>query len=375
MKNRILEITYHGGTGGVAVLLLNLAKHLKEDFDIEVCFANSLGPVAEDIKSLGVKTYCLNLKSGFDLIGALRLKRFLERKRYDLVHLHYLTPLIRLGVFISHPRATIMTEHGGVKGEKERNRWFLTKHIHRLLRNTVDLYTTVSEENRQVMVNNGICCDEKCLVIYNGIDLDEFHPYGADTVAIKRKLGIPLRKVIVGTVRGLTPKMGIDHFLLALREVLRKNGNVFGVIVGDGPLREELERLAESLGIREDLSFLGTQRNIPELLSLFDIFVMPSVWETFGIAAAEAMATEIPVVAYLDAGGLSELIGEENTGKLVADRDPRLLAESILELIQQPEERRAIGKRARKRISTYFDMKKISQEYKEIYEKTIRVAQ
>ena len=373
MKKRILEITYHGGTGGVAVLILNLVEQLKIHFDIEVCFVHSRGPIADEIELLGVKTHCLGLKSGFDLIGAFRLLKFLRNNNYDLIHLHYLTPIIRLAVFLYKPKAIILSEHGGMKGEKERKRWFITKYIHRLLRGTIDLYTTVSEENRREIVKERICSPEQCIVIYNGIDLNKFSPDNINSTSIKNKYNFPKDRFIIGTVRGLTPKMGIDHFILAFNYLFEKSHDIYGIIVGDGPLRKKLEELSAKLGINENILFLGIQRNIPELLSTFDIFVMPSVWEPFGIAAVEASAMKVPVVGY-DVGGLSEVIENGKTGILVKERNPKLLAESILSIINKPELRKYISEEARNRTTRFFDIKKISQKYKKVYENIMKNA-
>jgi len=371
VKGKILEVTYHGNPGGIPVLVLNLIKQLRNFFDIEVCFAHSKGLIAEEISSLGIKTYCAGMKSGLDIKGAFKLMKLIAQNDYDLVHLHYLTPLIRLSTVLARPKAIILTEHGGIKGEKARGRWRITKYIHRFLRNTVTVYTTVSRENLQEMLNEGICTPRKATVIYNGIDLNEFSPDRTSKSTIKKHYNLPADTLVIGTIRGLIPTMGLDHFLLALKYILQKRMDVVGIIVGDGWIRKKLERLAYQLGISRNILFLGYRRDIPKLLSIFDVFVVSSEWETFCIAAVEAMAMGVPVVGYA-VGGLPEVIEHNVTGLLIERRDPELLAEGILKIISKEEkEKKIMGEEARKRVVKYFNIEKVALKYKEIYGKIV----
>ncbi|MBN1799627.1 MAG: glycosyltransferase [Spirochaetales bacterium] len=361
---KITLVTWHGGTGGVAVLILNIVKQLKRDFSFEVCFIKRAGLVAEQIKALGIKTCILGVKSGFDINGLVKLKNFINRSSSAIIHFLYLNPLIRLAHIFSRHKNVIMSEHGCLDREKELGRWFWIKHFHRLLKNTAKMYTVPSAFSYAQIMKYKIFPRLKMRIIYNGIDLKKFSRTRKSTHEFKKKLGIPEDKTVIGTVRGLTSKMGIEHLLYAFKKLLDHTAGIVCTIIGDGPLRAKLEALAVKLAIEDKVIFFGNQSDIPLFLALMDIFVMPSVWETFGIAAAEAMAMSVPVVAY-KVGALPEVIG--SAGIFVDKRNPQKLAEAILTLIKDAKKRTALKQQGRKRIEKLFDIKKVANDYKQLY--------
>ncbi len=361
---KLLLLTWHGGTGGIAVLVLGIVKNLLHDFNIEVCFIHELGPIAEEVRSLGIPVHLIAMRNGLDIPGFLKLKRFLNRSDFDLVHVFYITPLVRLAVYLSKYSKQIVSEHGGANRDKELGRWWVVKQIHRILKNTAAIYTFPSYSSLHELRRERIFPQERCRVIHNGIDLKEFSGGASAKSDIREKLNIGKETIVIGTVRGLTSKMGIDHMIKAVELVSDEFPDVCCLIVGDGPLRGTLEKLAFDAGISDKTRFLGTQRNIPLLLSCFDIFIMPSVWETFGIAAIEAMAMKVPVIAY-DVGGLREAIG--NAGILIPERNFELLSREILSLIADPDKRLSLGEKGRERVLEKFDIRVMAEAYNELY--------
>ncbi|MFX0197756.1 MAG: glycosyltransferase [Candidatus Hodarchaeota archaeon] len=370
---RILHVTYHGGAGGVSVLILNLVKifSTKEDISIDVCYASQEGAVAEELKGTGVSTYCLYMQSGFDLLRAFRLVSLIRRGGYDVVHLHYFTPALRLMALLARPPLVVQTEHGGIKGEIGGKRWLAMRPIHRLLRSAADVYTAVSSDSKRDLVTYRFAPEERTEVIYNGIFPSEFAKDEQSRITVRSQLGIPPLQIVVGTVRSLTPKMGIDHLIRCIPKVRAKIPDVTFLIVGDGPLRHDLECLAKKISVDNSILFLGERRDVRTLLSAMDIFVMPSVWETFGIAALEAMAAELPVVAYA-VGGLKEVVEHGVTGLLLPDRNYHDLAKAITVLAKDPDRRAEMGSLSKKRTEKLFDLKEIANSYMSLYERELK---
>lgn len=122
-------------------------------------------------------------------------------------------------------------------------------------------------------------------------------------------------------------------------------------MAGSGELRSQLEALTQQLGLMRHISFAGAieHRRIPEFLADVDIFVMPSIWEAFGVAAVEAQAMGIPVVA-TNVGGIPKVVLDGETGILVEPRNSEQLAQAILTLIEDPALRRQMGERGRKHV-------------------------
>lgn len=143
------------------------------------------------------------------------------------------------------------------------------------------------------------------------------------------------------------------------------------LLVGDGPERARAEMLAQEAGVLHDVQCLGNQAEIVELLSIADVYCLPSETESFGLSALEAMACEVPVVASR-VGGLPEVVADGETGFLFAMGDVRAMAERILQIVTAPELRRTMGRAARQRAITLFPEAKIVSQYESLYQDLVR---
>jgi glycosyltransferase involved in cell wall biosynthesis len=157
-------------------------------------------------------------------------------------------------------------------------------------------------------------------------------------------------------------------FLLRAIRQLRESGvkDLTCLIIGEGRLEAELKDYAKAAGIEQNVRFLGYRRDIPDLLGLMDMVVMPSLRESFGIVALEAMAMKVPVVASR-IGGLEEVVEHEKTGLLVPPGDAAALAEAIRGLADNPEKRRNMGKAGRQRVEQSFGLDSTVQRVEDLY--------
>jgi glycosyltransferase involved in cell wall biosynthesis len=192
----------------------------------------------------------------------------------------------------------------------------------------------------------------KISVIHNGIVVENYRERPDGKEKLKAALGLDERELVVGTVGRLSPEKGQRFFLWAAAKIRQKVPRAKFVIVGDGPLRSDLERLAADLGLA-DTFFLGFREDVPDLLSIMDVFVLPSLEEALGIAMLEAMAASRPVVATV-VGGVGEAVIDGQTGFLVPAGDSEALAETTVKLLQDPVCRREVGRRARGLVEQNF---------------------
>lgn len=371
MKKNLFLLTWHGGSGGVSKMVYEIARVLKDNeaFDVSVGYAKEGGIYCDQIAKLGVPVKIFNMRNGFDLIGAYKLTKFLHEKKYDIVHLHYLTPLLRLAVYIGN-RNLIITEHCGIGEYKLRNLWPLYRLISRFANRVIGkINTTVSECNKRDLLKYGFFCNARDIkVIPNGVDCDIFSRQNVNSgLALPKEIESVNGKKLIGIVKGLTKSHGIDHFILMARELSDRNDLRF-IIVGEGEEDRCLKSKAKILGLQDTVYFAGLlpDSHIPKILSLFEVAVLSSEYEGFGILAIEAMAMEVPVVAYA-VGGIPEVIDDGKTGILVHKRDPKLLAKAVRDLLDDDSKRKEIALNARKKAEEMFDIREIVNQYVYLY--------
>ena len=183
---------------------------------------------------------------------------------------------------------------------------------------------------------------------------------------VRRDLEIPEDVQVVGTLGRYEPQKGLVYFLRAAARVHAKRPLTHFLVVGDGPLREELEALATELGIRQVVHFAGWRSDVPELLAAMDVFCLASLWETFGIAIAEAMLASLPIVAS-NVDGIPEVVADGETGFLVPPKDAMALAEKLLLLLEDQDLARDMGEAGRLRAQTRFSVPTMVHEYEQFF--------
>lgn len=194
-------------------------------------------------------------------------------------------------------------------------------------------------------------------------------PFGIDCVLfsrISRKRTGPLR---IGFVKHLKPVYGPDYLLRAFSIVSKKRSDIKLILVGEGAMKADLVKLSKDLGIDRNVSFIGyvPNKQIPAVLKEIDILVMPSILETFGVAALEAQSMEIPVIAS-NSGGVPEVVVDKVTGFLVEPKDYKGLAQAIQKLIDQPGLREKMGKAGRRFVLKNYRIEDNADKLISLYE-------
>ncbi|NJF25188.1 glycosyltransferase family 4 protein [Thermococcus sp. Bubb.Bath] len=275
--------------------------------------------------------------------------RIINRKglEFDLIHAHFTWPSGYAGALLKEKFGVplIVTAHGfDVYDLPFRGEVYLRKVLKAL--ESADQIITVSRSNFLVLTERLGIPAEKISLIPNGFNGRKFRPM--DKIECRRSLGLPLEKKIVLTVGNLVPVKGHEYLLEAVKMVLEREPNTFFVIVGDGPLRKKVEELAKKLGISENVYFAGSRphEEIPLWMNAADLFVLPSLRESFGVVVLEALAVGTPVVATIN-GGSEEIITSENYGFLCPPKDPECLAEKVLIALEKEWDKGKIREYAR----------------------------
>jgi glycosyltransferase involved in cell wall biosynthesis len=202
-------------------------------------------------------------------------------------------------------------------------------------------------------------------VIKNGIDFESFE----SRVAIKEggdELGFDSFGPVVGTIARLHRQKGIPYLFQAAKKIRKSMPDAVVWILGGGSLMTKFERLEKKLGLEETVHLLGERKDVAQLLSRFDVFVLPSLWEGLPYSLLEAAALAKPVVA-TDIDGVREIIKNGQTGLLVPVKDPGQLAQAVVRLLRDREYASTLGRSLKDAALKEFSLRQMLQKTQDLY--------
>lgn len=361
---RCLWLTKGLGRGGVERLLLDMYPLVDpERFTVDIAYVLPWKDnYHEPLEDAGATVTCLGSSRPGDPRWVLRLARLLRRHSYEIIHTHAPVPAIAARVAALGPSGPklVHTEH---------NMWDRYRLPTRIA-NSV----TYSRNSAAIAVSRTVAETidpipgwhaPPVFTIHHGTVLGSVHAYSPDERIRRRaELGLPADRFLIGNVGNFTPKK--DH--RNLLQALAGSGNIGEahlVLIGLGPLQEELERAARDLGVADRTTFLGSRDDVFELLPLLDTFCLSSQFEGFPIALVEAMATGLPCVA-TSVGGIPEIVDDGRNGLLVPPGDPLALQAALEKVMADPDLAARCGEEAR-RSAEGLDLRNAVGELEEIY--------
>ncbi len=328
------------------------------------------GPLEERFTSANIPTHLIAMRSALDLPRYIALKKFITDRGFDVIHTNILrADLIgRIAARAAHTPVIVSTEHGIHAWE---HRGKLVRQLVKWLYLHTTHYTAaiiaVSDFVKKSLIENGVPA-QKIVRIYNGVDTEYFVPVtGFERDKLRSYITDKPVRFAIGLVGNLIEMKGLRYFIKALPFVFEKYPETLVVVVGEGALRQEMEAEVKQMRYAGRVKFLGRLTALTRrIVAAMDVLVQPSLTESFGLTAAEALSCEVPVVAS-NVGGLPELVRDGECGYLVPPRDPRALANKIIALFDDPEKRRSFGKAGRKRVKKYFDLTNTTEQYLTLY--------
>ena len=361
MTKRILQIIPTLDRSGAEKQLTLLARGLpRDEFDVHVCLLTRSGPLAADLEAAGVPITLIGKRAKLDPAGFLRLKRHIAALKPDLVH----TWLFAAN---SYGRAAALA--AGVRrivaGERSVDPWKAWHElaIDRWLARRTDSVVVNSSGVRDFYVQHGLP-SEKFTVIPNGIG--PFAPSDLSRAELLAKLELPADARLIGAVGRLWPQKRIKDLIWAadLLKVIRDDVHL--LIIGDGPLRQRLERFRRQVRIEDKVHFLGHRDDVPRLLPHFDALWLASEYEGLPNVVMEAMAAGVPVVAS-DISGNRDLVVSGETGYLVPLGDRAAFARETRRLLEDAELARRFGEAGRRRMLAEFTVEQMVERHAKLY--------
>jgi glycosyltransferase involved in cell wall biosynthesis len=297
----------------------------------------------ETLDSLGVDISYLQ-RGKFDPATLTDLMKEIDRRKIDVLHLHGYgaTTFGRLAAkFTRLP--VVLHEHANLSVTP----WF-QQVADRLLAGTTDIALAVSESTAEFVRGPRKVPAERVKVVYLGAPLEEFSRVrsAAEIAATRQELGLGPDDFAVGTVTRLHDSKGNEFLIAAARDVIAARPQARFVLVGEGPLLDDLKAQAHGLGLGDRFRFHGFHKDTAAVLSAFDLSVFPSLWEGTPLTVFEALAMGKPIVA-TDADGLLDVLTHERDAVIVPKRDAVALAGGLVRLIDSPEDRARLSVHAR----------------------------
>ena len=349
-------------------MVINLMKHLSADRYVSSLYClKEGGSQTGELEDAGFAVHELHKKDGVDYAAFIKIARRFKREGVDIVHCHNIGGLLygSIGAKLARTSGTLYTAHGTYSARR------LAKlRFGRFL--SVDRIVAVSDESRGAMLENGRFRPEDVETFPNGIDTKSFD-LDLDAEEIKRELGIPENVTVLGIVARLSWEKEHKTLFDAVAQLKSNGTNVALVVIGDGPLKEELHGYVSDVGIADAVFFLGERYDVPRLLQVFDVFVLSSRMEGMSLTLLEAMAAGLPIVA-TDVGGNSEVVAAGETGILIEPGNPAALAEAAEKFVADRELARTMGERGRTRVNEIFSLEAMVKRYETVYEQLLAAA-
>jgi len=366
---RICHIITGLEMGGAEKLVLDIARKIAAlGHPCAICVLWGDAGLLEDRPVGNIEVIRLRRKIKWNPFLVWTLYRVLKQMMPDIVHTHLIhaTLLGRLAARWADVPVIVTTEHNTSNWQKKYG------FLHRVYRWTARWNTkifAVSDAVMERMVRTGRI-GEKCIqVLYNGIDVRAFEEPQQRMGKRSKQTSSPA----VGTVGRLDPRKGHRYLLEASVDIIRQYPEASILIIGDGKMESSLKQVARSLCLSErNIRFLGVQKNTSEVLQNMDVFVLPSIEEGLGIAILEAMAAGVPVVA-TSVGGIPEIVTHGETGLLVEPKNPKMLADAVLDLLAHPDKADRFRQNAKRMVMNKYDIQGTVEQLISYYQQFLEI--
>ncbi len=347
--------------GGAETLLVNLLRRLdREQILPELCCLKEMGPLGE-VAANEVTVHAGLIRTKFDHRILSRMRKLIDEQRIDAVVTVGAGDKMfwgRLAAWLEGVPVILSALHstGWPDG---------VGRLNRLLTPITDGFIAVAANHGRHMIERERFPDEKVTVIPNGVDTYRFRSLPDSGLALRMKLGIPSAAPVCGIVAALRPEKNHTLFLRAAALTAKQRPDAHFVIVGDGPERARLERVAIEAGVASTTHFVGSRSDIPQVLSAFDVFALTSHNEANPVSILEAMACEIPVVS-TRVGSVAESVAEGSTGYLVEPGDAKALAEHWVKLFADRALARSLGAAGRSAVEANWSLAGMVKGYERL---------
>jgi glycosyltransferase involved in cell wall biosynthesis len=360
-----MQITHDLAIGGLQQVVVNLCRTIdRNKFHTTVLCLRALGPLVEEIERLGIKVILLPQKeSGTDYFSFFKVAKILRKERIQVIHTHNTQPLLdgTIGAILSGGRQRIIhTDHARQFPDKKRYmfaEWCMSHFVYKVV--------GVSEQTTDNLWSYEKIPRRKLMTIENGIDGSLFQ-ISIDEQAKRKELGIPAVGPVIGAISRIEKVKGIKYLLQAMPKIINEFPDITLLIVGDGSEKSSLKAEARQLDIEKNVIFTGARNDIPDILQVLDIYLLPSLSEGLPMGLLEAMAAGCPVIAS-DVGGIPAATRGGEAAVLVPPGVYEKISDAVLLLYNNVKLKRELSLKQQEIFNRYYRADNMVNKYCEMY--------
>lgn len=365
MKIKILHIIKSLGRGGAEMLLPEtLKQHNQDQFEFHyIYFLPWKNQMVEEIESAGGKVTCFKAKNNIQLLLQYpKIIAYCKNNNIQLIHAHLpWAGFVSRIVYKKTKIPTLYTEHN-----LQERYHFVTRILNKLSFNFQSLGIGVSDDVTNSITKN-IAPKTPARTLLNGVNTNSFKRNDIELGnTIRTQYSIPHDAFLVGTVAVFRFQKRLDLWLEVVSEAIKKNPNIYGVIVGAGLLEEELYAKHAALGLEGKVVFVGLQTNVKPFYQAMDAFMMSSLFEGLPIALLEAMSMECAILS-TNAGGIKEVLRTNIDGLIVPVEEWKLLTDILVNLSHDPKKLANFQSKSRARVKSSFSIEVMVSQLESLY--------
>jgi len=366
---KVLHVINSLKAGGAEKLIEDLLPRMngRDGIQIDALLLTDEGNVfGKSLIEAGIPIYVVPLKSVYNPLNIIYLRRHILKHKYDMIHVHlfpasYWVAMAKRSILAWKPKL-VLTEHS--THNKRREKWYL-RGLEKFVYSTYDRVISVSKQAQENLIRWLNPTDKsKFLVIENGVDIEKFaqaEPYKKSEICDSFSDDTKL----ICMVGRFTEAKDQATLIKAMTKI---PDNVHLLLVGEGPLKEENKALSKEIGVKDKVHFLGFRNDIPRILKTIDIFVLSSNWEGLPLALVEGMAAGKPVIGS-NALGIKEVL--TGAGLLFPVGNSDELARKINELVCEKSKYEETSRKCQERASNY-SLERMVERYVSVYTELLK---
>jgi len=367
-KKKILQLIDGLNIGGAEVLLVDLVRGSKEaGYDVSVGYS-TYGPLEKNLVALEISCTRLPRLGRVDPILLLRMCQLILREKPDIVHTHLFKSDLhgRLAARLCGVPVVISTSHNNDVWARR----FPLGSFYGFTAKLTDKVIAVSNEVREYQIQYTGISPHKIIVIDNGVNVQRFANQEDAGLSLRHEFQISVGAPLIGIIGRLQPQKDHENFLKAAVQIRSKLPDARFLVVGDGPLREELLAQAQTLGLGSSVIFCGIRQDIPAVMAAIDLLVISSKWEGLPVTLLEGMAARRPIVSTA-VGGVPNVVADGQAALLVPSEDSLALANACLKILQDPALAQSLAQAGYERVKNQFSLDAMIGKTLKLYEELL----